>query len=689
MSSLKIGDVVERYVIEAILGTGGVATVYLVRHRQLGSLHALKSLHLDHPKLRERMIQEGKLQATLKHPNIVNVNDVLDINDAPGLLMEYISGGSLEELIDYEEISIGRAEEIFKGVVLGVKHAHDRGMIHRDLKPGNILITEDGIPKISDFGIARVLSERTNRNTMQGIALGTPQYMAPEQMRDAASVDNRADIFSLGVILYELLCNETPYKGADPMSTMAAITSGMYKPIEEVRDGVPKYLRRVVEACLEPSRHQRPASCELLLSMLNQGVRHLTAMSTLQTEEVEDAEAYDWTSPDEAEEKNKDVEKSISVSDSAISTTEEEPENLKAPPSKDSPNKESVPRLQHRSTLWYLTLILPAFLAFLGFTEEIEGPIQYGILNQIHEPPEEGENVVLMTLQPDANMRSLRELHAQMIRDLVDHHPSAIVFDLNFTSSSEYDQKLAESIKYATESGVPVILPIRIVEEKALWFSSAGLGEYSTVGVVETNRDFDAGWVRRAPVYKDTLNKGRLWHVSTLAANAHMKSRGPPDLKENVLHVGSLRVPIFRKYLYIGAVGMPAKIPYEKDSNLSLVEGKVVVVGVTHGIDVHATPFGPMYGAEVVSLFIETQLAQKAPRPIAPEINAILALMTGLLIAWLRQMLPKARQWFALVGLVGVSMIVLLLFLNSFIVLIVPVLISAILGWWLEKPYRG
>lgn len=676
MSALKIGDVIERYIVEAILGTGGVATVYLVRHRQLDSLYALKYLHLDHPKLRERMLQEGKLQATLLHANIVSVHDVLDINNAPALLMEYISGGSLEELIDYEEISVGRAELLFKEIVNGVKYAHDRGMIHRDLKPGNILITEGGVPKISDFGIARVLSERTQRNTMQGIALGTPQYMAPEQMRDAASVDHRADIFSLGVILYELLCNETPYKGSDPMSTMAAITSGMYTPIEEIRDGVPKYLRRVVEACLEPSRHQRPASCELLLAMLDQGVKHLTAMGTLQTEEGDDDDSS-WLYPTQNTPTPHTEPKSPP-----------KPSNDLKPNEKKTEPKDTLPTETNRPVWLYLLLLLPVFSAFLGLTENLEGPLQYRALELVHERSAQSDRVVLMSLQPQSNMKELRAFHASMIREMVPHRPSAIVFDLNFSSTSKYDLDLASAIQYAAENDVPVILPVRIVDDRAQWFSTPEIGEHAKIGVVETNRDFEIGWVRRAPIYKDTLNHGQLWHISALAANEHMKSRDIPKLNESTLQLGNLRIPIYKKYLYLGAVAPPKQMPYSLDSNLENVSDKIVVIGVTHGIDVHSTPFGPMYGPEVVGLFTETLLQNSAPRPLAAEFNALLAFFTGVLIAWLRQQLPKSRQAFAFVPFIGALIVVALLMLSSFLVSIIPIVAAAAIGWWLEKPYR-
>lgn len=681
MSSLKIGDTVERYVVEAILGTGGVATVYLVRHRQLDSLYALKFLHLDHPKLRDRMLQEGKLQATLRHPNIVSVHDVLDIDGAPALLMEYISGGSLEEMIDYEEISIGRAESIFKEVVTGVKYAHDRGMIHRDLKPGNILITEEGLPKISDFGIARVLSERSQRATMQGIALGTPQYMAPEQMRDAASVDHRADIFSLGVILYELLCNETPYKGTDPMSTMAAITSGMYKPVEQIREGVPKYLRRVVEGCLDPSRHQRPASCELLLAMLDQGVQHLTAQGTLQTEEVDEDS---WHFPSRQPTPTPDTQ----PPESAPLPVDDDPTQPESPtvPTAKSPARPPNTHTTNRPVWLYLLLLVPAFMTFLALTDELEGPVQYRMLEAIHQPPAQSQNVVLLSLQPKADMRGLRQFHAKMIRLLADEKPSAIVFDINFSATSQHDTALAEAIGYSKSLGVPVVLPTRIVNDNAQWFSTSEIGEHAQVGVVENNKDLGFGWLRRIKIFKDTLNKDRLWHITALAANAHMKSRVPPRIEDDTLVLGNLRVPVVHNLLYVGAVPPPRRMPYSPDSNLSSVTDKIVIIGATHGVDVHSTPFGAMYGPEVVGLFIETLLQQSAPRPLNLELNALLALFTGLIIAWLRQQLPTKRQWFAWFGLVGALMIAGLLTLNHFLVAYIPIVIAAGIGWWLEKP---
>ena len=681
MSSLKIGDTVERYVVEAILGTGGVATVYLVRHRQLDSLYALKFLHLDHPKLRDRMLQEGKLQATLRHPNIVSVHDVLDIDGAPALLMEYISGGSLEEMIDYEEISIGRAETIFKEVVEGVKYAHDRGMIHRDLKPGNILITDEGLPKISDFGIARVLSERTQRATMQGIALGTPQYMAPEQMRDAASVDHRADIFSLGVILYELLCNETPYKGTDPMSTMAAITSGMYKPIEEIREGVPKYLRRVVESCLEPSRHQRPASCELLLAMLDQGVQHLTAQGTLQTEEV-DEDTWLFPSQPTPTPDTQPPEDDSTLFDEGPSESPTQPD----PPAK-APVVPPTARPTNRPVWLYLLLLAPAFMTFLALTDRWEGSIQYTLLNAIHQPSAESENVVLLSMKPDSDINAMRQFHAQMLHLLADQKPSVIVFDINFARSTPYDSELAEAIGYSKAQGVPVILPTRISNDKANWFSHPALGENAEVGIAETGEDQANGWIRRIKIFKDTLNKDRLWHITALAANAHMKSRTPPRIEnDDTLVVGNLRVPVVHNLLYIGAMPPPRHLTYSPDSNLSAVSDKIVIIGSASSIDVHNTPFGGRYGPEVVGMYIETLLQQSAPRPLSVEINALLALFTGLIIAWLRQQLPPARQWFAWLGLVGALIIAGLLTLNHFLVAFIPIVIAAGIGWWLEKP---
>lgn len=194
---LETGQTVERFTVEAKLGEGGMAAVYRVRHNTLGSYHALKLLKVANPDIKRRLVEEGRVQASLHHPNIVAVTDVLVVDGQPGLLMELVDGPTLEEWLWSNRPTLEQAEALFRGVVAGVGRAHRAGLVHRDLKPGNILLdVADGmvIPKVTDFGLAKILADEDggHSQTRSGVTLGTPQFMAPEQIRNAKSVDQRA-----------------------------------------------------------------------------------------------------------------------------------------------------------------------------------------------------------------------------------------------------------------------------------------------------------------------------------------------------------------------------------------------------------------------------------------------------------------------------------------------------------------
>ncbi|MEM6929277.1 MAG: protein kinase, partial [Myxococcota bacterium] len=197
------------------LGIGGTAEVWAVRHRGIGLISALKVLHRPSPALRERLKREGAAQARLAHPHLVSVQKVLEVEQRLGLLMQFVRGPSLGAL----QAALGTlpptgALALFHGVVLGVAHAHRHGVVHRDLKPDNVLLDlADGrlVPKISDFGLVKELDAAGP--TVTGMVMGTPAYAAPEQLADSRHVDERADIFSLGVMLVELLVGERPFGG--------------------------------------------------------------------------------------------------------------------------------------------------------------------------------------------------------------------------------------------------------------------------------------------------------------------------------------------------------------------------------------------------------------------------------------------------------------------------------------------
>ncbi|MFZ5477013.1 MAG: serine/threonine-protein kinase [Myxococcota bacterium] len=273
--NLGEGDVVERYAVEALVGQGGMASVWRVRHRTLGSQHALKLLTVVSVRLRDRLLQEGQIQAQLRHPNLVAVTDVVEVHGQPGLVMEFVDGPSLDTwAAPRHPLDVAEAERMFRGVVAGVAEAHARGLVHRDLKPANVLVapTASGpIPKVADFGLAKVLAEETQAmgQTRSGMAMGTPPYMSPEQIRDTKHVDARTDVFALGCILYELLAGRRAFPQGDMLSCFTAISRGEYPALDAVRPGLPARLVRAVEGCLEIDRDHRIADCATLVRVLD------------------------------------------------------------------------------------------------------------------------------------------------------------------------------------------------------------------------------------------------------------------------------------------------------------------------------------------------------------------------------------------------------------------------------------
>lgn len=248
-----------------------MAIVYRVRHEQLGSEHALKLLTVSSKSIRARLLQEGRVQATLRHENIVSVTDVVTIGDAPGLVMELVKGPTLEDLLSHKKLSLDQVDLLAQGILRGVAAAHRQELIHRDLKPANILL-ELGhgriVPKVADFGLAKVLDAGGGMSqTRSGMAMGTPHYMAPEQIRDAKSVDARTDVFALGAIFYEMVSGERAFPGEDMLTIFSAIAGGKARPIRENCPDLPEYMAAAIEGALHIDRDQRIASCDALLAL--------------------------------------------------------------------------------------------------------------------------------------------------------------------------------------------------------------------------------------------------------------------------------------------------------------------------------------------------------------------------------------------------------------------------------------
>jgi serine/threonine protein kinase len=268
----------ERYFVEACAGRGGVATVYKCRHMSLDTIHAVKVLRYLSPGVARRLMAEGRAQAALQHPNIVRVTDSVEVDGAPALVMEYVPGPSLDELIPDAPLSQDQLDDLARGLFAGVAAAHAFGVVHRDLKPSNVLLDLSlarPIPKIADFGLVKVLDAdaRATHRTRQGVAMGTPEYMAPEQIRSARDVDYRADVFSLGAILYELVTGTRCFQADDVLDLFNRIARGVYRPIIELAPHAPRRVIRAINAALEPDRERRCPTVAALAELWFDGVQ--------------------------------------------------------------------------------------------------------------------------------------------------------------------------------------------------------------------------------------------------------------------------------------------------------------------------------------------------------------------------------------------------------------------------------
>jgi eukaryotic-like serine/threonine-protein kinase len=255
------GDVLgDRYAVEAVLGRGGMGVVYLVRHLQLGSTHALKLLHLSDPRLRPRFLEEGRLQARLMHPNVVRVTDVVPVGEDIGLVMEFVDGPDLgQALAAGRSFTWEERHAVGRGIILGVHAAHCVGSIHRDLKPANVLLaTHDGswVPKVTDFGLARLPHGTDVPPTEPGVRFGTAGYSAPEQVDNPAGVDRRADVFSLGAILYELCTRQRAFAGS---------TRSPFVPPRKLTPDLPPAMEAAIVGALHADPARRFANCQELL----------------------------------------------------------------------------------------------------------------------------------------------------------------------------------------------------------------------------------------------------------------------------------------------------------------------------------------------------------------------------------------------------------------------------------------
>ncbi len=256
-----------RYEIRKELGRGGMATVYLAYDPLFERETALKLLKRDllhDAQVRERFERETKIIARLEHPAIVPVYDVGKDNDQMFYVMRYMTGGSLSDRMT-TTLSLEESMRIIQRIASALDYAHNRGVIHRDLKPGNILFDDENNAFISDFGIAKLASGQT-KLTSSGI-IGTPSYMSPEQAV-GDSVDSRSDIYSLGIILFEMLSGKLPYEATTPLAMVIKHTSEPVPHILDINPNLPSGIENVLEKAMAKNRDSRYATAAEMIADL-------------------------------------------------------------------------------------------------------------------------------------------------------------------------------------------------------------------------------------------------------------------------------------------------------------------------------------------------------------------------------------------------------------------------------------
>ncbi|MDX1944939.1 MAG: serine/threonine-protein kinase [Pirellulaceae bacterium] len=259
------------YEILEVLGRGGMGVVFKARQLGLNRLVALKMILSGanaSPQELARFRTEAEAVAQLQHPGIVQIYEIGEQDRCPFLALEYVGGGSLAEQLDGTPVAARTAAELVLALARAVQHAHEKGIVHRDLKPANVLLTGDGPPKITDFGLAK-RSGSDLAHTQTGAVLGSPSYMSPEQASgQSEDVGPATDIHALGVMLYELLTGRPPFKGATLLETIEQVRTHSAVPPRCLQPKIPRDLETICLKCLEKEPTRRYATASDLASDL-------------------------------------------------------------------------------------------------------------------------------------------------------------------------------------------------------------------------------------------------------------------------------------------------------------------------------------------------------------------------------------------------------------------------------------
>src|SRR2546422_2759162 len=279
MAELGPGVTLSHYHIVSKIGAGGMGEVYLAQDTKLERKVALKILPADvaaHPDRMRRFVQEAKAASALNHPNIITIYEIDETDSGHFIATEFIDGETLRERLCSAPMKLGEVLDVAAQIASALSAAHAVGIVHRDVKPENVMLRRDGIVKVLDFGLAKLTERgppdsvdteaptRPAINTEPGMVMGTAQYMSPEQARGLA-VDGRTDIWSLGVVLCEMLTGQAPFEGETPSHVIVSILEKHAPPLSRYLAEVPAELERIVSKALRKNREERYQTVKDLL----------------------------------------------------------------------------------------------------------------------------------------------------------------------------------------------------------------------------------------------------------------------------------------------------------------------------------------------------------------------------------------------------------------------------------------
>lgn len=263
-----IGENVGPYRLIEKLGKGGMATVFKAYHPSLDRYVAIKALHpafMEHPGFLERFEREAKVVAKLEHPNIVPIYDFSEHEDRPYLVLKYVQGDTLKARLEKSKLTYKETRHIFRVISSALAYAHQEGVLHRDVKPSNVLLDKTGGVYLADFGLARIAE--TSQTTLSGqMMMGTPHYISPEQAKGLGNLDSGTDIYSLGVMMYELLVGEVPFQADTPFSV---IHDHIYSPLplpREMNPDLNEEIERAILKALAKKREDRYANVSEMMA---------------------------------------------------------------------------------------------------------------------------------------------------------------------------------------------------------------------------------------------------------------------------------------------------------------------------------------------------------------------------------------------------------------------------------------